>query len=71
MLTKYHGTFAAIHCEELTETAPKTANVHNLSHSAPENHLFVLFWLIYVDTGSDSAVNSKKPISPIMAYMAG
>ncbi len=71
MLTKYHGTFAAIHCEELTETATKTANSRNLYHSVPENHLFILFWHIYADTGSDSAVNYTKPISPIMAYMAG
>ncbi len=33
---------AAKHCEELTETATKTANNRTLSHSAPENHYFYL-----------------------------
>ena len=42
-VTKYYGMLAAIHCEELTETATKTANMWNLSHSEPENHLFISF----------------------------
>lgn len=45
-VTKYDGMLAAIHCEELTETATKTANRWNLSHSAPENHLFISFAVV-------------------------
>jgi len=40
-VTKYYGMLAAIYREELTETATKTANMRNLSHSALENHLFI------------------------------
>jgi len=40
-VTKYYGMLAAVHCEELTETATKTANIRNLSYSALENHLFI------------------------------
>ena len=42
-VTKYHGMLAAIHCEELTETATKTANNRTLSYSEPENHFFISF----------------------------
>jgi hypothetical protein len=40
-VTKYYGMLAAIHREELTETATKTANTQNLSHSVLENYLFI------------------------------
>jgi len=43
-VTKYDGMLAAKHCEELTETATKTANNCTLSYSEPENHFFVSFW---------------------------
>jgi hypothetical protein len=39
-VTKYYGMLAVIHCEELTETATKTANNITLAHSAPENQFF-------------------------------
>jgi len=41
MLTKYHGMFAVIHCDELTGTVIQNANICNLSHSAPENHFYI------------------------------
>ena len=44
-VTKYYGMLAAIHCEELTETATKTANNRTLSHSEQENHFFYQFCL--------------------------
>ncbi len=40
-VTKYDGMLATIHCEELTETATRTANTRNLSYSALKNHLFL------------------------------
>jgi len=42
-VTKYDGMLAAKHCEELTETATKTANNRTLSYSEPENHFFISF----------------------------
>ncbi len=42
-VTKYDGMLAAKHCEELTETATKTANNRTLSHSEQENHFFISF----------------------------